>query len=529
MAEVKRGFEGGKMNRDLDDRLLPEGQYRDALNVGIGRSEGADVGAVENLKGNDEIAGQTDISGTTIGSITDQSSNTIYWFTTSNTTDAIHEYNETTGVRTLIQEPKAREADLPSCVPDLQVRTTEPPSMISARPAPPPLPAAPRGYCNISSRSNYLERADGSAANTSYDFVDNTVCAAPTPVVVGLSVEVENVQGQLGSGDITLTAVASGGTPPYTYEWYSDSARTASLNTGDTTSVTDPGGAVAMTITRYVTVTDSATPAATANGDGDAVFTVQPTQTFTVTAATDIPNTTAAGGFNAPQVPPIDITAHVSVTPNMGYRWADPTGTLTLRYSGDPVTSQMFDIGQPAALTGTGAISTFTGTAAAAGAGVLTFGGATVEAIPVTERHRRSISYTINNNHGNTAHGGGNAQVNIIGIRAMGSSPIFIRSTRVFGGSGTTTEDYDFAQFYSGQIESVETRGAVVAVATEVASNPTFSTRIVSSTGGGNPTVTGSFSGMGNSRLYTAVVNWDDVSDSTMDTDQSVVIEINID
>ena len=55
MPEIKNTFTGGKMNKDLDERLVSPGEYRDALNVGIGRSEGADIGALENLLGNKEI------------------------------------------------------------------------------------------------------------------------------------------------------------------------------------------------------------------------------------------------------------------------------------------------------------------------------------------------------------------------------------------------------------------------------------------------------------------------------------------
>ena len=35
--ESKRIFNQAKMNRDIDDRLLPEGSYRYANNVNIGR------------------------------------------------------------------------------------------------------------------------------------------------------------------------------------------------------------------------------------------------------------------------------------------------------------------------------------------------------------------------------------------------------------------------------------------------------------------------------------------------------------
>ncbi len=55
MAEVKNTFIKSKMNKDLDDRLIPNGEYRNAVNVNVSRSEGPDVGAVENVLGNIKI------------------------------------------------------------------------------------------------------------------------------------------------------------------------------------------------------------------------------------------------------------------------------------------------------------------------------------------------------------------------------------------------------------------------------------------------------------------------------------------
>ena len=51
MPEIKNTFIKSKMNKDLDDRLLSNGEYRDAVNVNISRSEGDDVGALENVLG----------------------------------------------------------------------------------------------------------------------------------------------------------------------------------------------------------------------------------------------------------------------------------------------------------------------------------------------------------------------------------------------------------------------------------------------------------------------------------------------
>ena len=55
MPEIKNNFLQGKMNKDLDDRLLPNGQYRDAINIRISKTENSDAGTAQNLKGNENI------------------------------------------------------------------------------------------------------------------------------------------------------------------------------------------------------------------------------------------------------------------------------------------------------------------------------------------------------------------------------------------------------------------------------------------------------------------------------------------
>ena len=49
MPEIKNTFSQAKMNKDLDERLVPNGQYRNAVNVQVSTSEGSDVGAIENV------------------------------------------------------------------------------------------------------------------------------------------------------------------------------------------------------------------------------------------------------------------------------------------------------------------------------------------------------------------------------------------------------------------------------------------------------------------------------------------------
>ena len=44
------------MNKDLDDRLIPNGEYRDAQNISVGKSEDDDIGALETVLGNTLIS-----------------------------------------------------------------------------------------------------------------------------------------------------------------------------------------------------------------------------------------------------------------------------------------------------------------------------------------------------------------------------------------------------------------------------------------------------------------------------------------
>lgn len=101
MAQSKRTFQAAQMNKDLDDRLVPQGTYRDALNVSVAFSEDGNVGALENLKGNELIANQdiTGLSAATnpnaevVGSIAHPEENKIYYFVSGDKSDGIFEYD----------------------------------------------------------------------------------------------------------------------------------------------------------------------------------------------------------------------------------------------------------------------------------------------------------------------------------------------------------------------------------------------------------------------------------------------------
>ena len=91
MAEIKRTFTAGRMNKDLDERLVPNGEYRDAYNVQVRTSSGDDAGAVQNLQGNEQV-GQTAYnvavsSSKCIGSIADEKNDKAYFLFASEDLD----------------------------------------------------------------------------------------------------------------------------------------------------------------------------------------------------------------------------------------------------------------------------------------------------------------------------------------------------------------------------------------------------------------------------------------------------------
>ena len=94
MPELKHTFVSGRMNKDFDERILPNGEYRDALNIHVSTSEGSDANAVENILGNERISSLNLINATTIGSIAYNLTDKVYWFVTSDNIDGIYEYDQ---------------------------------------------------------------------------------------------------------------------------------------------------------------------------------------------------------------------------------------------------------------------------------------------------------------------------------------------------------------------------------------------------------------------------------------------------
>tara|TARA_R110002020_G_scaffold371159_3_gene582753 strand:+ start:1923 stop:6149 length:4227 start_codon:yes stop_codon:yes gene_type:complete len=90
MAKVSNNFIKGRMNKDLDDRLIPNGEYRNAMNAQVSKSEGENVGALENTLGNIKISDFRALTTITdlvsIGYFADEINNRVYIFLTNNDT-----------------------------------------------------------------------------------------------------------------------------------------------------------------------------------------------------------------------------------------------------------------------------------------------------------------------------------------------------------------------------------------------------------------------------------------------------------
>ena len=144
---------------------------------------------------------------------------------------------------------------------------------------------------------------------------------------------------------ITLTSSISGGTTPYSYQWYNDTTGTATAISGATSSsFTETAGATAQTVKYYVKVTDSATTPETA------------------TSATEsyIVNTALSGGSPTPTTPTIDDGQSITLTANpsggttsYSYQWYSGTsntcssdtaisGATSSTYSASPTSSTYY-------------------------------------------------------------------------------------------------------------------------------------------------------------------------------------------
>jgi hypothetical protein len=103
MPEFVHVFQSGRMNKDLDERLVPNGEYRDALNLDLANSEGSNVGALQNVKGNSQIPYKSVTNylidwtnPVCIGSVVDSRNDKLYWLIAADNYSGIIEYDNTT-------------------------------------------------------------------------------------------------------------------------------------------------------------------------------------------------------------------------------------------------------------------------------------------------------------------------------------------------------------------------------------------------------------------------------------------------
>ena len=83
MAEIKHTFSTGRMNKDVDERLVPNGEYRDAFNVQVRTTDGDAAGTIQNIEGNVQVGATTAktyiSSSKCVGSVADERNDKAYF------------------------------------------------------------------------------------------------------------------------------------------------------------------------------------------------------------------------------------------------------------------------------------------------------------------------------------------------------------------------------------------------------------------------------------------------------------------
>ena len=101
---MKRAFVNGRMNLDIDERLLEDGDYREANNIEIINSEGSDVGAIENSLSNKKLTnidyGANPV--TICKPYEDETRDKIYWFTVSDSGTFLIEWDDINKISSIV-------------------------------------------------------------------------------------------------------------------------------------------------------------------------------------------------------------------------------------------------------------------------------------------------------------------------------------------------------------------------------------------------------------------------------------------
>ena len=95
--DINKIFVGGRMQKDADERYVPQGEYRDANNIRVLTSAASDAGAIENVQGNIIISSLGLTNAECVGSLADEQNQKIYWWLMSDEYQGILEYDKPTG------------------------------------------------------------------------------------------------------------------------------------------------------------------------------------------------------------------------------------------------------------------------------------------------------------------------------------------------------------------------------------------------------------------------------------------------
>lgn len=103
MPELKHNFIKGRMNLDLDERLVSDGEYRKAMNIEVSTSEGSSVGTVQSVLGNGMPSTiVAPAGGHVVGSIADTKTDKIYYLVQTLDKDLIVEHSAGSDVPVLV-------------------------------------------------------------------------------------------------------------------------------------------------------------------------------------------------------------------------------------------------------------------------------------------------------------------------------------------------------------------------------------------------------------------------------------------
>ncbi|MGZ9736538.1 Ig-like domain-containing protein [Flavobacterium sp. GNP002] len=94
MSNLRRNFLSGRMEKDKDERLLQDGEYRHAENVLVLHSEGSDVGAVQNTLPNKKLTNiDFGTNSICLGGFADEATQKLYWLIKSDIGSYLLEYD----------------------------------------------------------------------------------------------------------------------------------------------------------------------------------------------------------------------------------------------------------------------------------------------------------------------------------------------------------------------------------------------------------------------------------------------------